>query len=338
MSLINDSVLNLSLQRVKSELDGKASTSTATSTTNGLMSSTDKLALDALLEDPFAWASKNLTLYKNAAFHNSIYRGKNLGTAVTDAQWTAITSGTFEDLFIGDYWTLNGEKKVIAHFDYYMNCGDSNFTKHHIIVINGSNMTLTNYYDYSENISSAITVGTTNYGSESATGFRWNGKYTEDGTWSNYTGLYINSHIYNDVLPAAQAKVEDAIGSDHLLWVRELLPSAWNSSTGAATSWAWTGDATRKLNLCSESQVYGHQVWTVGQGGSGERVNGHEDGIDKIQFALFSLCPTAVDVRAYWWLRSVASAAWACYVSTDGCASSYYSLYCLGVRPREIWG
>lgn len=42
----------------------------------------------------------------NAGFHNSVYRGKYLGTAVTDTQWTAIGNGTFEDLYIGDYWTI----------------------------------------------------------------------------------------------------------------------------------------------------------------------------------------------------------------------------------------
>ena len=38
--------------------------------------------------------------------HNSIYRGKYLGTSVTTAQYTAISAGTFEDLYIGDYRTI----------------------------------------------------------------------------------------------------------------------------------------------------------------------------------------------------------------------------------------
>ena len=43
----------------------------------------------------------------NAGFRNSIYRGKNLGTSVTAEQWDSIESGAFDNMFIGDYWTIN---------------------------------------------------------------------------------------------------------------------------------------------------------------------------------------------------------------------------------------
>ena len=56
-----------------------------------------------------------------AGFHNSIFRGKNLGASVTDAQWAAIASGKFDDMFIGDYWVIGGIYYRIAHFDYYFN-------------------------------------------------------------------------------------------------------------------------------------------------------------------------------------------------------------------------
>ena len=46
----------------------------------------------------------------NAGAHNAIYRGKNLGSAVTAAQWATIQAGTFKNLFIGDYWTINDVK------------------------------------------------------------------------------------------------------------------------------------------------------------------------------------------------------------------------------------
>ena len=41
-------------------------------------------------------------------FHNSYPRCKYLGTSITDAQNTAIKNRTYDDLFIGDYWTING--------------------------------------------------------------------------------------------------------------------------------------------------------------------------------------------------------------------------------------
>lgn len=69
----------------------------------------------------------------NAGFHNSVYRGKYLGSSLTAAQSQAITDGTFDDLFIGDYWTIGGVNYRIASFDYYY--GKYNFNKHHAIIV-----------------------------------------------------------------------------------------------------------------------------------------------------------------------------------------------------------
>lgn len=49
-----------------------------------------------------------------------IYRGKYLGNEVTPLQQARIRNGTFEDLFIGDYWIINNHEYVILDFDYYM--------------------------------------------------------------------------------------------------------------------------------------------------------------------------------------------------------------------------
>ncbi len=40
--------------------------------------------------------------------HRLVFRGKNLGSAVTTEQLAAIQAGTFEDLWLGDYWVING--------------------------------------------------------------------------------------------------------------------------------------------------------------------------------------------------------------------------------------
>ena len=53
-----------------------------------------------------------------AGAHNAGYRGKDLGSAVTDAQWAAIKDGTFQDLYIGDFWTIGDVTYRIAAFDY----------------------------------------------------------------------------------------------------------------------------------------------------------------------------------------------------------------------------
>ena len=68
-------------------------------------------------------------------FHNAYPRCKYLGTAITDAQNTAIKNRTYDDLFIGDYWTINGVNWRIVAIDYYFNVGDTNFDKGNIIVM-----------------------------------------------------------------------------------------------------------------------------------------------------------------------------------------------------------
>ena len=80
-------------------------------------------------------ADKFIEIQNNAGFHNSVYRGKYLGTSVTDAQWTAIRNGTFEDLYIGDYWTIDGINYRIAAFDYYYRTGDTSCDTHHVVLV-----------------------------------------------------------------------------------------------------------------------------------------------------------------------------------------------------------
>ena len=72
--------------------------------------------------------------------HNAIYRGKNLGTTVTTAQYSAISAGTFTDLFIGDYWVINGVNWRIAAFDYWYNKGDTACSTHHVVVVPDSSL------------------------------------------------------------------------------------------------------------------------------------------------------------------------------------------------------
>ena len=74
-------------------------------------------------------------LFNNAGAHNAIYRGKNLGTSVTTAQYNAIKAGTFDDLYIGDYWVINGKTWRIAAFDYYLHNGDTECTTHHAVIV-----------------------------------------------------------------------------------------------------------------------------------------------------------------------------------------------------------
>lgn len=71
---------------------------------------------------------------------NSMFRGKNLGTSYTAEQQSQVASGKFLDLWIGDYWIINGTTYLIAAFNYYRNTGDTNLTTNHITLITGGSM------------------------------------------------------------------------------------------------------------------------------------------------------------------------------------------------------
>lgn len=71
----------------------------------------------------------------NAGAHNAVYRGKYLGESATEAQYAAISAGTFDDLYIGDYWTIDDVNYRIAAFDYYLNSGDTSCTTHHVVLV-----------------------------------------------------------------------------------------------------------------------------------------------------------------------------------------------------------
>lgn len=74
-------------------------------------------------------------------FHaHNLYRGKNLGTSFTETQSGHIKNGTFEDLYIGDYWVINGKNWRIGAIDPAYNCGDTKSTTHHVLIVPDTNL------------------------------------------------------------------------------------------------------------------------------------------------------------------------------------------------------
>lgn len=165
-------------------------------------------------------------LADGAAAHNCIYRGKNLGTSVTAEQYAAISSGKFTDLYIGDYWVIKGVTYRIAAFDYYYNCGDTNFTKHHVVIVPDTSL-----YKAQMNTSNVTTGG--------------------------YTG----SAMYKSNLAQAKTTIKAAFGSAHVLTKRELLTNAVNGNT--PSGWAWFDS---DVELMNEVQAYGSVAWGVHDG------------------------------------------------------------------------
>lgn len=140
-------------------------------------------------------------LSSGAGAHNSIYRGKNLGTSVTAAQWAAIADGSFTDLYIGDYWVIGGVNWRIAAFDYYLNSGDTSCTTHHVVIVPDT-------YLYNAAMNSTNTT----------------------------TGGYVGSEMYTANLEQAKTIIKGAF-SGHVLQHRIYLTNA--VANGRASGGAW---------------------------------------------------------------------------------------------------
>ena len=168
------------------------------------------------------------TLADNAGAHNAVYRGKNLGSAVTEAQWAAIQAGTFDDMYIGDYWTIGGVTYRIAAFDYYLRAGDTDMTTHHVTLVPDATM-----YSHVMNDSDVTTGG------------------------------YVGSKMYTEGLAQAKTTINNAFGSSHILSHRQLLV---NAVTNGKPSGSSSYDST--VELMTEQNVYGGKIFGAGNDGS----------------------------------------------------------------------
>lgn len=168
-----------------------------------------------------AQATINAIATTGAGAHNAIYRGKSLGTAVTDEQYAAIAAGTFEDMYIGDYWTIGGVVYRIAAFDYYYKAGDTSCGTHHVTLVPDANM------------------------------------YTHVMNDTNITtGAYVGSKMYTEGLETAKTTINSAFGEAHVLNHRQYLQNAVTDGYASGGSWY---DST--VELMTEQNVYGGKIF-----------------------------------------------------------------------------
>ena len=145
-----------------------------------------------------------------AGFHNSIYRGKNLGTSVTAEQYARIADGTFKDMYIGDYWIINGVQYIIAAFNYYYNTGDILLTQNHVTLVPGDPL-------YTHVMNDTDT--------------------TEGG--------YVGSKMYTEGLAQAKSMIRSAFGG-HVVMHRRYLSNA--TSDGQASAGLWFDSDIELMN------------------------------------------------------------------------------------------
>lgn len=238
-------------------------------------------------------------LFNNAGAHNAIYRGKSLGSTVTTAQYAAIKAGTFDDLYIGDYWTIGGVNYRIAAFDYYLNSGDTNCTTHHVVIVPDTCL----YNAQMHNTSS--------------------GSY-EGGAANTTAGGYVGSDMYKSNLEQAKTTIKSAF-SGHVLKHRIYLTNA--VANGRASGGAWCDS---EVDLMCEQMVYGSGIFSPVSDGSTVPTNYR---VEKSQLPLFQHEPSRICNRTTWWLRDVITAS--VFADVNGTGYAYYidASYSLGVRP-----
>lgn len=152
---------------------------------------------------------------------NSFIYEYDLGTSFTAEQSADIVAGTFDKVRPGGYWTINGHKYWAGHADYRLHCGDTELTKHHMLVFPDKS-----FYDHVMN-STNVT-----------------------------TGAYYGSNMVSDGLTQALATVKADFGESHVLTYRNLLANA--VSNGASSGWSWYD---RQIDLMNQAMVYGHVAW-----------------------------------------------------------------------------
>lgn len=238
-------------------------------------------------------------LFNNAGAHNAIYRGKSLGSTVTTAQYAAIKAGTFDNLYIGDYWTIGGVNYRIAAFDYYLNSGDTNCTTHHVVIVPDTCL----YNAQMHNTSSG----------------GW-----ESGAVNTTAGGYVGSDMYKSNLEQAKTTIKSAF-SGHVLKHRIYLTNA--VANGRASGGAWCDS---EVDLMCEQMVYGSGIFSPVSDGSNVPANYR---VEKSQLPLFQHEPSRICNRATWWLRDVITASYFARVGDYGGANYYDASNSVGVRP-----
>lgn len=154
--------------------------------------------------------------------HRTIFRGKNLGNVLTAKQKTAIKDGTFDDLWLGDYWVINGITWRIVDIDYWWNCGNIAFVKHHIVVMPDTNL----------------------------------GDNKQMNTTNTTEGGYVGSLMRISNMNDAKAKCTAAFGVN-ILSHREYLVNAVANGRPSGGGWL---DST--IELPNECMIYGHPHFT----------------------------------------------------------------------------
>ena len=211
-----------------------------------------------------------------AQTHNNIFRGSNLG-ALNATHIANIKNGTFRDMFIGDYFTINGSYYVIAGINYKHLHGDTDPLGNHLVLMPDRFSKL-----------------------EDGTLMRGDGQTTHYMNDTDTTaGGFANTKLYKTYMPSIQKKLETDFGSN-LLNFREMISTHVDES-GAPDKMEWRDT---KLSIPNEVMVYGSTLNGANKNGSWYNI-----GDDDTQLPLFRLDPDEITNHRNFafWLRDICS-------------------------------
>ena len=251
-----------------------------------ILTDTDKQDIASMVKVDIGALENN-----TAGTHNSIFRGKNLGNTVTAEQWKAIEDGTFNDLWIGDYWEINGVKWRIAGFDYffrdYYTASDNKASANHHITIVPDTCPDGTYYVMN----------------------------TDGSTTRGYGGC--EGRLYN--MATTKTKIGDAFGTTHIM---PYVAPICNMATDGAPNSLVT--MVVEIELLSEVMVFGRHI-VASADEQGSYFNTGTSGMT--QLPLFALAPDFTQgLEIYreqnllgYWLRDIATnGCFACVTTSSG--------------------
>lgn len=251
----------------------------------GATSGLRRMPVSAFQDNVTAKAADLLAIMETcppAISHRMIYRGKNLGTSFTTEQSQAVQNGTFTDMYVGDYWVINGKTRRIGDIDYFIHCGDNADLGHHLLIVD-------------DGVDLTADGSTTHFMNDAAT------------TAGGFKGSKMwNTTIPNQILP----DITTAFGN-HLLNHREYISNAVTDDVPTGGEWVDT-----IYNIFNEAMYYGAIVNGANSAGAGV----FNTGCSKNQIKLFMLDQSSMNRRNTIWLRDVVSASFFAFVSNIGYA------------------
>ena len=290
----------------------------------------------------------------NAGSHNSLYRGKNLGT-FTEAQSAAIRAGTFADIYIGDYWVFSN-----IPYTYYGETSDTTAQAGKTYYADATGTALETQPETGADISGAgyfEKLNATYTGTMRAADLDY---YLRSGDNINLTahhvvvvpdtpmsqapmnatstteGGYFGSKMRTVYLRRAEAIFKACFGENHVLKYRELLVNA--VTNGRSTDSIWSDCV---VELMDERMVYGSLIFDSsspdGSGGASVGLLFNRYSVSCKQLNLFRHRPDLISNRQWFWLRNVISAVCFAVVHVNGHCASAVAGYPVGsVRPAAL--